>query len=126
MFIQFLEKLRKKPEETKRFFVWIATAVIMVIIISLWLSFGLGQAISPFNDGSLRNEGSIQEGSLNKAAGFFEEVKGDFLYLKNNLSETIGDFLSGKNEPEEIPADLQEYLIEQQVNQVPMVLPQTD
>lgn len=123
MLTDFLEKLRQKPEETRTLFMWVATALIMLIIIGLWLAFGIRQ-----NPAFQTPQSSPQqEGRLSKILEFLKEAKGDFLYLKDSLSKTMGDFLSGKNEPKEIPPELEEYLPEEPtLNKQPMMLPETE
>ncbi len=126
MIIDFIEKLRKKPESTRALIVWISTAIVMVIIVLVWLSLMSNQGWSPFTSDSSERVGSVQEGRLNKISDLFDEAKGDFLYLKDSLSETMGDFFAGKNEPKEIPPELQEYLPEEVSPNPPLILPRTD
>jgi hypothetical protein len=126
MITDFIEKLRKKPESTRALIVWISTAIVMVVVVLVWLASMSRQGWVPFSPDSSERIGSVQEGRLNKISEFFNEAKGDFLYLKDDLSKTMGDFFAGKNEPKEIPPELQEYLPEEVILNPPLILPKTD
>jgi len=126
MITDFIEKLRKKPESTKALIVWISTITIMIVIVVVWLASMSNQGWLPFAPDSSEKIGPIQEGRLSKISDFFNETKGDFLYLKDNLSKTMGDFFAGKDEPKEIPPELQEYLPEETKQNPPLILPKTD
>ena len=126
MITDFIEKLRKKPESTRVLIVWISTITIMIVIVVVWLASMSNQGWLPFLSDSSEKIGHTQEGRLSKISDFFNETKGDFLYLKDNLSKTMSDFFSGKDEPKEIPAELQEYLPEETKSNPPLILPKTD
>lgn len=120
-----IKDLRKKPNSKKSFFLWSAVSVIMLIVVLVWLSFGLPnndiieqQTPAPAQD----NKSSAIKG----ATGLWEEFKGDFLYLKDQLSGVMGDFLSGKHDPQEIPTELEPYLPDANLNIPPQTLPQTN
>lgn len=126
MIADFIEKLRKKPESTRALIVWVSAIAIMAVIVVVWLFSMSNQGWLPFAPDSSEKTGFVQEGRLSKISDFFNETKGDFLYLKDNLSKTMGDFFAGKDEPKEIPAELQEYLPEETKINPPLILPKTD
>ncbi len=126
MITDFIEKLRKKPESTRASIVWISTIVIMIVIVVVWLASVSSQGWVSFAPNSSEHVSSTQEGRLSKISDFFSETKGDFLYLKDSLSNTMGDFFAGKNEPKEIPPELQEYLPKETIPNSPLILPKTD
>ena len=125
MLVDFINKIRKKPEHTRIFFIWATTIAIMSIIVVLWLNFG----IKPYARFKKADKTSSQhiETDINKLDHFFRDARNDFIYLKGSLSQALGDLFSGKNEPKEIPPELrQEFLGTTSPAAVPLQLPNTE
>ena len=126
MLIKFIQKLRKKPESSRALFVWVSTAVIMLTIIALWLDIGVKQNLSPVRGTNQLTVDKSSKKEISKFSQFFQDAKNDFFYLKENLSKSMGDLFSGKDEPKTIPPALQQYLPQKPNHNItPLQLPKT-
>jgi len=124
MFTDFIEKLRKKPEENRVLIMWITVAIIMVIIIASWIVFGIKQnpAFQESNSGAKETANFF-----NQLGTLFRDAKEGAINLKDDLGKVLGDVLSGKNDPKELPSDIKEYLPENVAlpTNPPLTLPET-
>ena len=126
MLTDFIKKLRKKPESSRVSFVWITTIIIMLIITALWFNFSVRQNFLTNQTAQLKSNNPSSR-TFSKLGSFLKEAEKNFGYFKEGLSQALGNFLAGKDEPKEIPPELKQYLPQQPTSShLPVSLPKTN
>jgi hypothetical protein len=127
MLIDLIEKIRQKPAHQRQFFIWTIATIVMILVIFLWLAFGIQK--NPLFEENISEVSKKNQAKSNRFLDLIDEARGDFLYLKDQAGQKLGDFFSGKNDPdpEELPGELKQYLPQNTPQQrQPLNLPSTD
>ena len=121
MLVNFLEKIRRKPDNEKMVYVWVITGAVVMIIFCLWLSFGLNLS-SPII-GQVSTEKKTKESQIMK---FIKEAQGDLTQVKDNISKVFGNLFSGKYEPKDLSSSTIKETLPSKVENPPLTLPKTE
>jgi len=121
MIVKFLEKIRNKPDNEKKIYVWVVTGAVVTVIFCLWLSFGLNLS-SPII-GQVSTEKKTKESQIMK---FIKEAQGDLTQVKDDISKVFGNLFSGKNESEQLPSEAVNEVLPSKVENPPLTLPKTE
>ncbi len=84
--LEFIEKLRTKPESERKKIAAMATFIIMVVIIAVWLAFF-----------SLENRDSLSRSNAEEADSPIESLKKDALSFKESILNFYGEFKESIN-----------------------------
>lgn len=121
MIVNFLEKIRRKPDNEKMIYVWVVTGAVVTVIFCLWLSFGLNLS-SPII-GQVSTEKKTKESQIMK---FIKEAQGDLTKVKDDISGVFGNLFSGKYEPEGLSGGTTTEALPSKVENPPLTLPKTE
>ena len=120
MITSYIERVRNGSEEEKRKFLIISASIVLGVIIAIWLTYGFVLIPKEARPTIVKKEKS--EGVF---SAFFQEASRDLTKVKEDVTNILGDFFEGKYDPKEIPADLENLIIDTPESPS-LMLPQTE